>query len=486
MLEKATDAIKSSSEYTDIQIAEVTAKIVKSTNAVPVIYADPANLGFATNKTNITPVRQTIKSKIHVIQFGTESLFELAPNWKSFIPKEFEAEWDEIEHTLTLSIAQEKRVVMTSITLPVLFHAFKDRYWYGDESSNTRYVSTGYELVKKQPYNWNSMYGTYFVLGEDGETLIQNSSSEWKEDTYYELIINGNYGGFVVEDEYTERTVELAIFPVQGGRYLGSVGNVEGKTDIQDLEDKKAEWQSQSIGLLIGDYITWVGESGTSGPVEGGSFDRFKTYRYTGNFEDYEWSLDTDRSHVAECYNDIMKNAKNELEFAEANPDVYNYFKDLYASSIIARTLAVNDAFVENMFANKIIITEKVDEYGKISGGSISSSNFDGSDDNKSDFTRGFCLDHDGKLYAAEANIKGNITAKSLKIGENDTDVDSYIGNKVDSNIVNKNKGNWVANTDYKKGDNVYYINTGSTYACIKDCPKDLKKLLLILNIGFL
>lgn len=364
-----------------------------SDSSTPYIYAEPNQVGFAVNVSNYVPVSQTIAVKIHILQFNAEVDFILGDTSK-IIPEGFSTVWDESTHELYITVQQAKRIVSQIWSLPLIFKAYKARWGYkqSNTSETVRYVNKRYQLLTIRPDNWDFEYTNYYISVNG--IPVKNTNSNWIANTYYELIIEP-YGSIIFDAESSQKTVQISVITIKGGRYLGPVASLE------ELDQLIKKWKSQYNGLIIGDYFAWTGPTIATGLAQGGQFENLCAYCWVNKTE-YQWAKDNDRSHIAETVSDIVAAASDELEIARANPELYNYFNKLYASTLIAKKIVANQALIENLFAKEITLKsggsiEAYDQFGRLGFGLYSD---------------GHAVFHNVKIdgYLSEAEL-GNVPA---------------------------------------------------------------------------
>lgn len=419
-------------------------------SSTPYIYAEPQQIGFAVNSSNYVPVNQTITFKIHVLQFNTEVDFIIG-DLSDIIPEGFSYSWNDETHELTLTALQAKRLFTQNWIIPLVFKEYKARWGYIESGTDeiNRYVNKHYELLTTKPENWENSYTDYFV--SDNGTPVQNENSQWSTNTYYELITDV-YGSIVYDTENTTKNVQISIVAVKGGRYKGQV------TSLQDLQSKMANWQDEYNGLVIGDYFSWTGNTVSSSLSQSGQFENLCCYCYVNKTE-YQWKKDNDRSHNAEIVSDIVDAATNELNIAQANPDVYNYFNKLFASIIVAKKIIANEATIEEIFSKNITLQ---------SGGSLEGYDSQG--------RLGFGFYSDGHAVLKNVTIDGYPTNEDLDDVSDTLETLREAYNTTESNLESlttefqtlsedySNKVESVSNSLQVIEDNLndcVYVNTG-------------------------
>lgn len=329
-------------------------------SSTPYIFAEPQQIGFSVNSNQYVPISQTISVTIHVLQFNSEVDFILGDLTK-IVPDGFSTLWNPTTHELTITAQQARRIVTQNWIIPLTFKAFKARWGYKESGvdSVNRYVNIKYVKLSSKPDSWETHFREYYIA--QNNIPVVNTDPTWKSDFYYAKIIE-YYGSVVYQESMSTQNVQISIVTKAGGRYLGTVAS------LSDLANKLKSWQNEYNGLIIGDYFSWIGDTTASPLVQGGRFDSLSTYCYV-NKSEYTWTKDTDRQHIADVTPDIVNASMTELELAQKNPDVHNYFDKLFASTLVAKKIVANEALIMEIFSEKITLT---------SGGSLEAYTSDG------------------------------------------------------------------------------------------------------------
>lgn len=397
--------------------------LIKDTVAdasTPYIIASVNNIGFSINDAGYTPINQSVEIEITVVQYGDE-LDYVFGDLDEVIPPEFK--WKISGKKITITAETGKRISkLYNIPIPLVFRELRESYHYhespsygGSTSDMAVYANIHYELQHEQPIDWNDNYNAYYV--SDNGVPALNTSSEWVADTFYRKVIDTAYGYLEYQDYSTIQNCNITIQGIIGGTHLPVCSTLD---EVTALMKRKY--------LVIGDYFTWLGQTTASELALEGQFVQRCNYLYIGGDNVFQWQKDTDSTHTAITFPDVINGATNELEIAE-NEQADNYFKKVFGSEIIAKRLVAQTGLINEIFSEKITLKGKGTELAYIQA--LNSKN-----------EVGFKLDSDGHAILNDAEVKGNITANSLKILSNGTEknvIDTTNG-LINMDLINVNK----------------------------------------------
>lgn len=371
--------------------------LIKDTVAdasTPYIIASVNNIGFSINDAGYTPINQSVEIEITVVQYGDE-LDYIFGDLSEVIPPEFS--WKISGKKITITAETGKRISkLYNIPIPLIFRELRENYHYhespsygGSTSDMAVYANIHYELQHEQPIDWNDNYNAYYV--SDNGVPVLNTSSEWVADTFYRKVIDTAYGYLEYQDYSTIQNCNITIQGIIGGTHLPVCSTLDEVTALMNKNN-----------LVIGDYFTWLGQTTASELALEGQFVQRCNYLFIGGNNVFQWQKDTDSTHTAITLPDVISGAMEELEIAE-NEQVDNYFKKVFGSEIVAKRLVAQTGLIDEIFSEKITLKGKGDKLAYIQA--LNSKN-----------EIGFKLDSDGHAILNDADVRGNITAKSLKI----------------------------------------------------------------------
>lgn len=365
-------------------------------NESPNVYAYPTAGTIAVDSEGIVPVTQTVSMEIRVVQNNEDIDFTFGqitpPSGISVLAD---------GHVLRITAAEGTRLQTSYIDVPVIFRSYRNNDYLVDEDGNPLVwfscedqhyygaISSLSNLPASQSNSW------FLWSGNDTQStpeLVEDGV--FKKDTYYTYDSKWVKASMIplgIETEAVEDsryTVAFTLSPIQGGRYAGPVSSTS----------------NIPASPVINDFFTWTGTDQTSySGVQYGVLLTGCCYKWTGT----QWVKDTGDLHRAVAMKDLLSVA--EAKLAANNSDIISMVRELIAWNVVTENIQVTgEALIDSAIVNNLTIGKQSEQTG-----SIASWNFDS--------THGFKLDVDGKLYAREAVISGDITAKSFILGENAT-----------------------------------------------------------------